>query len=914
VRLKKIGTATALALLWAPLPGQAAGQDWVCIPSTGGGWDCRDGSNAAVMPARPPTPTDGDEAFLTGASSATLERYMDHGRVVVDEEVEFDDAVVLDESDTLTPGQSSAARSPALDRSPVTPTAPGAAGSATPMTAATQRGPIVPGQQGDQLVVPSNRRTPVSSNINESGYLGGLFATRPDRATIDAFSAWGQCGSFDTTARPERGGGSGDQPIDITADSNEIYGEELAEFKGNVEFVQGHRIIHADFLRFNIPENQLELIGDTYMKDYDIEVWGKYANFDMGQDEGVIEKAGYRLNSRHAQGRADKIFFEEHGDIVRLKDTSYSTCPAFQEDWAIESDEITLDNVEQKGVARDATLRFKGVPVMWSPYMSFPLTPERQSGLLRPRFAVSDNTGVDLTVPYYWNIAPNQDATIGVRGMSKRGVQLQGQYRYLTKNNSGEISAEYMPTDIEFDGYRAAASYQQRGYLLPKLRNDVNINWASDDDYFRDLGSNLTTTSVQFLERRGDLIYEGENWDLLARLQEFQTMDPDLDKVFRPYKRLPQFLFETKYPWRLGRAEFDLRAEAVNWGHDVKVEGQRYDIKPTISMPFTSLWGYVNPKVSAQYTSYQLSNRDDDGPDSINRFIPSASLDAGMFFERDTSWGGKGVTQTIEPRVYYLFVKDKDQDDIPLFDTFNTDFSFAQLFQDNRFSGTDRIGDANQISVALTSRLLESDSGQERLSASLGQIYYFKDREVTLLGGAPRTDGSSEIAFGLSAAPGAFWNVDMDVQYDAHQSLWTKRALRINYKRDFDHIANVYYRRRDLTDEISDVNQVGLSGYWGITDNWKAITNVAWDLGDSSLVEFLGGVHYDTCCWSVMLAYRRFVQDTTSSDFVAENGEEYNSNFLLMFELKGLGRYGQQLYDLMERGILGYKAPPETTL
>ena len=909
MRLKKITTATALALMWPTLSAQAEQPDWICFPSAGGGWDCRDGATATVLPPRPPTPTGDSEiidAVVNTPSGSPLELYMAHDRVAADGSIVDEETAIVDDTGASVAG-------PALNHAPQTPPPPGS-GQTMAAAPTARRGPVIPGQQTNQLAVAPTRRSPVTANMNDGGYLGGLFATRPDRDTINAFNVWGQCGNFDTNAelRPKGGAGNGDQPIDITADFNEIYGEELAEFKGNVEFVQGNRVIHADFLRFNIPENELELIGQTYMKDYDIEVWGNYAKFDMGQDEGVIEKAGYRLNSRHAQGRANKIYFEEHGDIVRLAETSYSTCPAVKEDWAIESNEITLDNVEQKGVARNATLRFKGVPVAWTPYMSFPLTPERQSGLLRPKVGVGDKTGVDVTVPYYWNIAPNQDATIGVRGMSKRGVQLQGQYRYLTEKNSGEISAEYMPNDKEFGDYRAVASYQQRGYLLPKLRSDVNINWASDDDYFRDLGSNLTTTSIQFLERRGDLVYEGENWDLLARAQEFQTLDPDLSKSLRPYKRLPQFLFDTKYPWRWHRAELDLRAEAVNWGHEVNVEGQRYDIKPTLSMPFVSLWGYVTPKVSAQYTSYKLDQRTDGGPDSINRFIPSASVDAGLFFERDTSWGGKGVTQTIEPRMYYLFVKDKEQSDIPLFDTSQTDFSFAQLFQDNRFSGTDRIGDANQLSLALTSRLLESDSGQERFSASLGSIFYFKDREVTLLGGPAQTDSTSEIAFGLSATPGSYWNVDMDVQYDPHQSLWTKRALRVNYKRDFDHIANAYYRRREINDQLVDVDQVGFSAYWALTKNWKAITNVAWSLQDSTLVEFLGGVHYDTCCWSVMLAYRQFVQDNTGT--LADNGDDKNANILLMFELKGLGRYGQELYDLMERGILGYNAPPETTL
>ena len=916
MKTKLIQTTAALALLWPVFPAQAVSPDYVCLPSASGGWDCRDGSAAATLPPRPPTiPVPHENEFMADAPRSTVERYM------------AGDQPPGTTPSTRADGAAIATMTPATPSSPAAPAA----------AAAAPRAPI------ERLATaPTAVRSPVADNVNSEGYLGGLFAARPDQLTLDAINIWGQCSTgFDTSPVPPKDPDAGEQPIDITADSNEIYGEELAEFKGNVEYIQGLRVIHTDFLRFDIPENQLELIGKTYMKDRDIEVWGNYAQFDMNEDEGLIEKAGYRLNSRHAQGRADKILFEDHSDIIRLEEGTYSTCPAVKQDWVINSDEITLDNVEQEGVARNATLRFKGVPVAWTPYMSFPLTADRKTGLLRPRVTVSSKTGGDVTVPYYWNIAPNMDATVGVRGMTKRGVQLQGQFRYLFKSmndgpyaipNTGTISAEFLPSDNEYangndedandDGngssYRAAASFQQYGHVLPNVLADINVNWASDDDYFRDLGSNLISSSTQFLERRGDLTYEGSNWKLRGRLQEFQTLDLDVPDSLKPYKVLPQFLFETTYPWRLGMAELDVRAEAVNWSHDERVDGQRYDIQPSISVPFVSLWGYVTPKASVRYTNYNLSDQTDDKPDSINRFIPIGSVDAGMFFERETSYGGKGLTQTFEPRIYYLYSKNKEQDDIPLFDTSLTDFSFAQLFQENRFTGADRVADANQISLALTSRLLESDSGQERLSASIGQIYYFKDREVTLLGGEPLTNNSSEIAFGLSASPGSYWDLNLDVQYSPDLSLLTKRAVRINYKRDYDHIVNVSYRRRDINEDLVDVNQVGFSSYWGVTKQWKVITNVAYDLEQSQLVDLLGGVHYDTCCWSVMLAYRRYVSnnDLNFGSNVVDNVEdpEYNNSVLLMFELKGLGRYGQQLYDLMEKGILGYNAPKETTL
>jgi len=914
VKTKLIQTTTALALLWPVFPAQAETPDYVCLPSASGGWDCRDGSTAATLPPRPPTvPVASDTGFMGEPAASPLERYM--------------------ASDGLQAPASSTAATAATGAALATMTpAPGDSSASAPAGTTAAPAPRAPIER--LATAPTAVRSPVASNLNSEGYLGGLFAARPDQLTLDAINIWGQCSTgFDTSPVPPKDPDAGEQPIDITADSNEIFGEELAEFKGNVEYVQGLRVIHTDFLRFDIPENQLELIGKTYMKDRDIEVWGNYAQFDMNEDEGLIEKAGYRLNSRHAQGRADTIRFEDHSDIIRLEESTYSTCPAVKEDWVINSENITLDNVEQEGVARNATLRFKGVPVAWTPYMSFPLTADRKTGLLRPRVSVGDKTGADVTVPYYWNIAPNMDATLGLRGMTKRGVQVQGQFRYLFKSmndgpyaipNTGTISAEFLPSDSEYNdtvedpnSYRAAASFQQYGHVLPNVLADINVNWASDDDYFRDLGSNLISSSTQFLERRGDLTYEGSNWKLRGRLQEFQTLDLDVPDALKPYKVLPQFLFETTYPWRLGMAELDVRAEAVNWSHDERVDGQRYDIQPSISVPFVSLWGYVTPKAGVRYTNYNLSDQVNGKPDSINRFIPIGSVDAGMFFERETSFGGTGLTQTFEPRLYYLYVQDKEQDDIPLFDTFRTDFSFAQLFQENRFSGSDRVGDANQVSLALTSRLLESDSGQERLSASIGQIYYFKDREVTLLG-VPETNNSSELAFGLSASPGSYWDLDLDVQYSPELSLLTKRAVRINYKRDYDHIVNLSYRRRDISDELNDVNQVGFSSYWGIANQWKVITNVAYDLEQSQLVDLLGGVHYDTCCWSVMLAYRRYVNNDSLNfgSNVVNNVEdpEYNNSVLLMFELKGLGRYGQQLYDLMEKGILGYNAPKETTL
>ncbi len=852
MRPKQIRTATGLALMWSAIavaiPNAAQAQEvgWTCFPGADGGWDCRSSDDTAALPPRPPTPIDGRvPAQLAGPPSGDpLELYT-----------------------APIAGAAPGPRPPARPRPP-RPTA-------APTTTV-----------GGFFFEPREQR----------GFL--------TRKQLDYVSPWAACGDQPYVATEQEP--LEDAPIDITSDENEIYNETIAEFTGNVDFTQGYRVIKADFLRFNIPEEELELIGTTYMKDADMEVWGSYAKFDMGQDEGNIQKAGFNLPSRHARGSAEKIIFAEHGDLTILQGATYSTCPAIKEDWVIVSDTITLTPPEDIGVARDATLRFKGVPVMWTPYMSFPLSDARKSGFIRPKFGYDSEDGVDIADSYYWNIAPNQDATFGLRYIGSRGFQGQGQYRYLTEDHEGEAYAEYMPNDSEFDDYRAMASFQNRSSMLGnKLTADVNLNWASDDDYFRDLGDNLDTTSVQFLERRGDLTWHGENWDLRGRVQEFQTLDPDLADAGKPYKRLPQFLFETLYPWRWGRAEFDLYAEGVNWGHDVKTEGIRIDVEPAVSLPFYSLWGHVTPKVAARFTNYNLNGRLDGGPDSVNRFLPIASVDAGMTFERDFNWSGAGVTQTLEPRAFYLYIPETDQDDIPLFDTADRDFSFAQMFQNNRFSGTDRLGDANQMSLALTSRLLESASGRERLSASLGQIYYFSDREVTLNGGAPETDRSSEIVFAVDATPGRHWTFNFDYQYDPHLSLMTKTAVRVNYKRDWDHIVNLSFRKRRDNNQLLTVNQLGASTYWGFGQNWKAIGNVAWDFEEASLVEMLAGIHYDTCCWSAMLAYRQFVQ---------EDSPDKRSKLLLLFELKGLGRYGQDLYDLMEEGILGFNAPEESPL
>jgi LPS-assembly protein len=724
--------------------------------------------------------------------------------------------------------------------------------------------------------------------ITISGLIALLWQHQPAAAESD----WSQCGgALQLPPRPIFAARSEDpEAIDVSGDVANVQEGGISILSGNVEMQRGTRQLTADHLEYNEAEELIDVQGNVEVWDEGAYAASERAHLNLRTETTQLTGASYIFLDTHSHGEAGEAVITGE-KIVTVNDADYTTCNPDSSAWKLNAKELELDFGEEVGTARDVWLELGGVPIFWTPYATFPLSNKRKSGLLVPRVRIANSTGFDLTVPYYFNIAPNHDATLAGRLMTKRGLQLQGEYRYLTHLGGGRVAGEYLPDDREFDGYRAAFRYQHGGSFAPRWGANVNYNWVSDTDYFTDLGTNLAIASRNFLEQTGDVTYSGNGWSALARAQAFQTLDTTLAPADRPYKRLPQLLISADDRRRNRKFNPGGHGEFVNFDRDNSVIGQRVDVMPTLSYQWRTAAWFVAPKAGVRVTHYDLENTAPGQSDNLTRTIPTASLDAGMFFERDWAVGGRGFLQTLEPRIFYLYVPFKSQDDLPIFDTGLYDFAFSQLFRENRFTGADRVGDANQLSIALTSRLLESSTGEEFLRLDVGQIRYFRDREVTLPNEPVETSNASPLVVDLTATIARRWQFFSGLQWDIGEDRIERNNTGLRYQPDPLRVVNLSYAF-----SRNNFEQTDTSVAWPIAKDWRFVGRWAYSLEQNKTVEAFGGVEYESCCWAFRTVIRRYL-----------SGTEQTNAFFFQLEFKGLTGVGRSTVDFLERSIPGYE-------
>ncbi|OOZ37826.1 hypothetical protein BOW51_00685 [Solemya velesiana gill symbiont] len=667
---------------------------------------------------------------------------------------------------------------------------------------------------------------------------------------------------------------------------------EIAIFTGNVVVREGDQLVEAEHIRYDKTSDTLEAKEGIYFEQPGLRITGQKATMQLEEHSGEIEELEYRLLDKSARGSA-KLAQLENSDRSHFQQVNYTTCRPGNSDWLIEAEELHVDKATGVGSAKDAKLTSKGVPLFYVPTITFPVDNRRKSGFLIPSAGYGDKTGLDVEIPYYFNIAPNMDATLTPRIMTDRGLMLGGEFRYLAEWHEGEIKAEILPGDQNvspgIDENRGSFSYQAKGAPADHWSFDVDINHVSDDEYLNDLGKSLAVSSQKKLERRGDLKYNGDGWFARLRLHDYQIVGDDP----KPYAKLPQLLIELDKPNQAAGLTYHLHAEYVYFDKSDAVHGSRLDLQPGISLPMRRPWGYLTPKLSARYTSYSLE--DHTGPNDIpSRTLPTFSLDGGLFYERTTSWFGNATIQTLEPRLFYLYTPEEDQSSLPDFDTSEYDFSFASLFRENRFSGSDRVGDANQLTLALTSRQFSDESGEELFRASIGQIYYFRDREVQL-SGPTQTDDSSALVAEVDTKLGQNWRARAAVQWNPHNDEEVeKSALSFHYNDENERIFNFAYR---FSEDL--IEQTDLSARWAVGSHTHLVGRWNYSLRDNTTMEVFGGLEYDSCCWNTRVVLR---QHRTDAD------EEPDLGIFLQLELKGLTGFGEKIDEFLERGILGYQA------
>ena len=535
---------------------------------------------------------------------------------------------------------------------------------------------------------------------------------------------------------------------------------------------------------------------------------------------------------------------------MSIKDVTYSGCPCPQPSWYIETEKLDLDYAANEGVARNGVLYFKDVPILASPYLTFPIKKERKSGLLLPTFGNTTNTGFDYTQPYYFNIAPNYDMTAQLRTMTKRGAQLGNELRYMGESYSGVMAGTYLPRDIQTgeDRWLYSAQYGQRfGY---GFFGGYNVSGVSDDNYFKDFASiGINQATVTALPRQVGTGWANEYWNTSAQVVTFQTIRPSGSFVTPQYNKVPEYAINGG---RFDFGGFDIQSQntltkfempidqrfaygpmgSLRW----KPDGQRALSYNSIAYPIVKPGWYITPKVALSMAQYQtewfgLENWYGYGQASNSRVLPIMSLDSGMTFERDTTFFGKAALQTLEPRAYYLRVPYRDQSQLPVYDTTMADFSFSSAFQENIFAGFDRIANANQATFALTSRWLDANSGFERLQLSVAQQFYFEDQYVTLPFQEPRTNTKSQFLIGSGAALTDTLNLSSLLQYNPYKSEFSRAQIISRWRPQRLATLALSYRYQvnpspDALYQTQGQNQASASFQWPLTKKWYSIGRV----------------------------------------------------------------------------------------
>lgn len=704
--------------------------------------------------------------------------------------------------------------------------------------------------------------------------------------------------------------------VQAMADSLSYRDNGEAVLEGQVRLQQPGRLVEADSGYLTQDRDYARFDGNIRLAEPGLLLTGDQGVINVNSSAGQLLSSEFVSSSMHAHGRAERIRRFSDG-VIRIDQGIYTTCAPGKRSWSFVARNIELNPNTGVGKVYGAKLRVNDVPVLYTPYFRFPIDDRRQTGLLPPHFGTSTNGGFVYAQPIYLNLAPNYDATLTPTFYSQRGTLMQGEFRYLTQSlGRGEIRGAILPDDQQTGEDRKSGRLRHDVRWADGWSARTDLNYVSDPFYLSDLGSGLEVANQTYQERVGDVQYDHGGWHWLARAQGFQTLDPSLADGDKPYTRLPQLLLTTD-PSRLPGWQKQLRAEVTNFqrtiddGSAPEVNGVRLRLDPQLRYDYNQPWGFVRPGIKLSHLQYELTGN---GTDSPSFTLPTLSLDTGLYFER---FNNNGSSLTLEPRALYLYSPYRDQSALPVFDTATRTFSYDQLFRDTRFSGNDRIDDAHQLSLGVTTRHLDH-AGFEHLQASLGQIYYFRDRLVTLplscngntcpVGvGTPGLSTSSDFAGNITFRASEEASVYGDFLLNPEDSKLNQYSVGASYlPRNADRVYNAGYRfrRDDPTIGQKQVSQTQLSFVQPFGANWKAIGLWQYDLLAKESQETLLGVSYESCCWQVRVFKRNYI--AVADTLQQTNSDRNSSTFFIEVTLKGLAGIGSRVDALLERNVIGY--------
>ena len=685
-------------------------------------------------------------------------------------------------------------------------------------------------------------------------------------------------------------------PVFISSQRMEGKKDQRIEAIGDAELRKRGEAIYADRLLYLQDSNDVLADGSVRIEQGNNVMLGPHLNLNLETNIGDMTQPVFLLGDAHAHGNAENLHLAGKQNYV-LRGVNYTTCPVDQDDWLLKVRELEIDQNSQMGVAHSALVEFMGVPILYTPWMDFALNDQRKSGFLAPTYGSTVSGGVDLTLPYYWNIAPNLDATLSPRIIAKRGMMLNNEMRYLEPGYSGVALLDMLPGDHLTGNTRSLLSLNHKENFGSGLTGSIDYTHVSDYAYFRDLSNVVSATSQTNLLQQGVLNYAGGWWNVTTQVQSYQTLQDPAAPVVPPYSLFPQVTLGAQQ--KIDGATATFAGSFAEFSHPTLVNGQRTVLYPSVSYPLVAEPAYyLTPKLGLHNTFYTMGANNVTNLPNASRTLPIFSLDSGVTMERDWSIKGKDYVQTLEPRAYYVYIPYRDQSQLPVFDTGLAGLSFAQMFTENRFSGSDRIGDTNQVTLALTSRLLEPDSGAEQMRVAIGEQFSAITPQVNLVTPTTTTN-TSDILLAASGKVARGWTLDSALQYPPSQSQLQQFNASARYQPESGKVLNLGYRfTRD------SLRQMDVSTQWPLYGHWHAVARWNYSIQDKQVLEALGGLEYNKDCWAVRIVAQRFATATL----------QVTTGIFVQLELKDLVAVGADPLSVLRQSVAGYTKVNDTSL
>lgn len=774
---------------------------------------------------------------------------------------------------------------------------------------------------------------PVRREASDIDWVSFAALTPAQRASLPAAC----CGLYVPPVLPLLEGNAAD--LQILGGTVEASDDGIVAISGGLQARQGDSQLAAEQGRYDENSQRFTAGGGIEYRQPGLLLVGESAVVEQQLGSAEISQASYVLHEASARGRAEMIIYRDAQGIITIDNGMFTRCEPGDNAWQVAGREIDLNRSTGMGTAIDVTLRVRDVPVLYLPWVRFPLDERRTTGLLAPVIGSTRDGGLDVAVPYYLNLAPHYDLTFTPRVQTERGVMLGLESRFLGTRWQQDVLLNALPGDRLYDEARKneptsesppvpdrwALDYGLAARLGRGWTGVIDYNAVSDEDYFQDFGNDgLNSTTQSFLSRSAALSYRSRQLAFTASSQDIQLIDPSVSPLNQPYRTLPRLTLDSSRTLGAG-LELGVNAEWVRFDRSVNparfsaeqrssgalVTGSRLAVTPQLRLPWENSYAFFTPTLRYKYASWQLDDPAVGTDAAPSRGIVSANLDSGLIFERETVLAGSRFRQTLEPRLYYLYNEYEDQSGIPLFDTSDLTFSFNQLFRDDRFSGRDRVGDANQFTLALSSRLYDA-RGQERARFSAGQIRHLRDRRVLLQGlpGPEQQRNSSALTGEFFYQVATRWRVGSYVEWDPRDRSLDVGNAQLQYQRDSNHLLNVAYRYRDLPPPVfvngfdRRIKQTDVSGLWPLASRWNLVARWNYDHSNDRTLEGIAGLEYSTCCWNLRVIGRRWIDN----DALFFGIEDNNSGVFVQFELKGLGSIlGGNVSSMLNNGIRGFQ-------